>query len=838
MLNRSRIKTIVVTLLPGLLVLLTSVCAWGADVPALPALKNLITNPDFEIDADRDGVPDGWSHSEPQYWCGPMTDSPRWKELRELWITKGAVPAVIPFRHPDMLEGGTYRWEAAGRNSGHSISIDETTALKWGEWDSVVRGIKPRTDYVIMGWRKQSHRPDGKGLAPWMKIAVFGKLVPVVGAISREAWVPFAITVNSGKFTGKCSIGIIVESAPTKVWVDKLAMFEGTLADITRFRVGAKGAALTYPFHSAVYASPDIQCPLFLDAAWLLPAANGGPQLEIVIDLPDGLDLTWGGRGMAVKLEPRDPERIAIEGRPYIRRAFKVVSAKDIRRFDSMGKRAIRLWLKTNPDLRTGVYEAFYHARWHGGRQPDQPLSVRVTRIHKMPQPKGLLVVMAGPSAELVNARANIFVKDLARIGVNSLLLDDGLEPEAAALFEKAGISPAAWFDLGAGVVKEGAARDIGGRAVSGRVCPSYRPKDAIKTLFARPAKLLKSGTTILFTDLRNRPHACFCPRCIKQFEVYARERNPDIKYESPVKFEAEPAKRQELHAAWLEFHSAKRTELYWMLRKDLDEFRKTAGEPFPNASSPVRLMAVVSPPSSDNAGAAAETAAEYVRMAGVFDVAIIEPSRLSVASWRTPRRVGDETGRLIKLLPPGGRGGATVDAGSCDGLNAMGPVLRHSDIREQALDAVIAGAKVVVLQPFYAIDGMDMKKLSKAIGLLRPFEGIISEGEAVQLLKAPEGSATVRCIGKKGGPVLLLVTDHSATPATVVKLTINDQDGPKRQKMVLFDIEGTNGLLEVSPDAKDVTVPLNGSRARLFYLGPKKDLPVKAVPPVVKSAE
>lgn len=831
MLNRSRIKTVAVTLLPGLLVLLIPVCAWGAEEPAPPppVPRNLITNPDFEIDADRDGLPDGWFCSEPQYWCGPMADSPRWKELRELWVEKGAVPAVIPFRHPDTLEGGTYRWEASGRNGGHSISIDETTALKWGEWDTVVTGIKPKTDYVIMGWRKQSHRAGGKGAAPWMKIAAFGKLIPIVGAINRDAWVPFAVAVNSGDFKDKCSVGVIVESAPTKVWIDKLAMFKGALSDIPRFLVGPKGAALEYPFHSEVYASPDIQCPLFLDAVWLFPATNGGPKLEIVIDLPDGLDLTWGGRGMAVKLEPSDPERIAIEGRPYIRRAFTVLSAKDIRKFDSIGKRMVRLWLKTDPDLRPGVYEAFYHARWQGGRQPDQSLSVRVMRIDKVPQPKNLLVAMAGPSAELVNARANILVKDLARIGVNCLLLDDGLELKAAESFEKAGISPAAWFDLGAGAAKEGRAKDIRGLPAAGRVCPSYRPEDPIKTLFAGPAKLVKGGTTVLFTDLRNRRHACFCGRCVKEFEVFAKEHNPDLEVESPAKFEAEPEKHKELHAAWLEFHSTKRTELYWTLRKSLDDFRKTAGEPFPNASSPLRLLAIV--PAPGQAGADARAAADYVRMAGVFDVAIIEPNMLSASTWRTPNHVGDETSRLIKLLPPGGRAGTVVDAGACDGRNAMGPVLRHSDVRGHALDAVMAGAKVLVLQPFYAVDGMDMKELSRAIGLLRPFEGIIAEGEAVDLLKAPEGGAAVRSLGKQGGPMLVLVTDHSAAPAAVVKLAINNQDGPKRQTMVLFDIEGAKIVSEVSPDAKDVSVPLNGSRARLFYLGPKKDLPVKSEP-------
>jgi len=831
--ERPRTNALRAAVLLGALALLAPVYARGAEAPApRPVPKNLIANPDFEVDADRDGIPDGWFRSEPQYWSGPLENSARWKELRELWVKKGAVPAVIPFRHPDTLEGGVYRWEAPGRRGGHAISIDETTEPKWGEWDTVVGGIKPNTNYVIMGWRKQSCPAAGKGAAPWLKIAAFGRLIPVVGAIHREAWVPFAVAVNSGKFKGTCRIGLVVASAPTKVWIDKLAMFEGRLSDIPRFRVGPKGAAVEVPFHSEVYASPDVQCPFFLDAVWVFPAANGGPEFEVVIDLPDGLDLTWSGRGMTLKLEPRDPERISIEGRPYVRRAFTVASAKDVRTFDSAGRRSIRLWLKTNPDLKEGAYEAFYHARWRGGRQPDQPLSVKVIRVGKAPQPKNLLVAMAAPSAELVTARANILVKDLARMGVNCLLLDGGLEPKVAETFEKAGISPAAWFDLGAALPEQGVAKNLRGRPVAGRVCPSYRPKDALKTLFARPAKLVKGGTTTLFTDLRNsRRHVCFCPRCIEGFKAFVKERNPDLKVVLPATFEAEPAKHKELHAAWQEFHSVKLTELYWMLRKSLDEFRKAAGEPFANASNPIRLLAVVPPPGPPKEDAKAGIAADYVRMAGVFDAEIVRPTLLSANAWGSPGRVGDETAGLIKLLPPGGRAGALVDAGSCDGRNAMGPVLRHSDICSQVLEAVMSGAKAVVLQPFYAIDGMDIAEFTKAIDLLSPFGEILAEGEALDLLKAPEGNAAVRCFGKKNGPTLVLVTDYSASPAAAVKLALKRKAGAKYSHMVLFDIETGEVVSEVKPDAKDVTAPLNGSRSRLFYLGRKKELPAKAAP-------
>ena len=274
---------------------LTAGAALGAAPPAKPPIPvNLISNSDFETDDDRDGIPDGWSHSEPQYWCGPAKDSPLWKKLHALWKDKGW-PSKIPFRPPDIPEGGTYEWVASGRKSGHSISIDETTAQKWGEWDTIVKGIKPNTDYVIMGWRRQS-TPLGRkpGIAPWLKVAAFGKMAAIRGTIDKGLWAPFVIPVNSGSFAGDCSIGVIVDRAPTRVWIDQLVMFEGCIGDIPRFRVGRRGALFEYPFHDVAYASPDLECPLFFDVVWSFHDGNGDPGLELVVDLPEGLDLTGG----------------------------------------------------------------------------------------------------------------------------------------------------------------------------------------------------------------------------------------------------------------------------------------------------------------------------------------------------------------------------------------------------------------------------------------------------------------------------------------------------------------------------------------------------------------
>jgi len=824
--HRLRIRPLLLLGPVSLAVILAAAGAQAAEPPKPPPVPaNLFANSDFETDADRDGLPDGWYRSDPQYWCGPREESDRWKELRELWVKKGAVPDRIPFRHPDTLEGGTYRWEAPGSRSGHAISIDETTDLKWGEWDTVVKGIKPNTSYVIMGRRRQSvparRRPGPPG---WLKIAAFGRMIPVRGTVHRDAWVPFAVAVNSGAFKGECRVGFIVAAAPTKVWIDRGAMFEGTPADIPRFRLGPKGAALDYSFHPAAYGSPDVQCPFFFDIAWSFRGGNGGPGLEVVVDLPDGLDLTWSERGMAITLEARDPERITIEGRPYVRRAFAISSAKEVGDFDSAGKRAIRLWLKADAALAGRTFEAYYHARWRGGRQPDQPLRVQVVRIGEVPRAKALFVAVAGPPAKLVNARASILVKDLARLGVDCLLLDASLDPEVTKAFEEAGIAPAVSFDLGRTVPEEGAARDRAGKVLAGHVCPTYRPEDALKTLFAEPARLVEGGTTTLVIDLRNGgATACFCPRCVAAFKAFVSEEKPTVEYVAPATFEADRKRHKELHALWREFHAVKLADLYWTLRKQLDGLRRKDGQPLANTSPPLRLLAWMRPPPAADEP---EAGVVYTRLAGAFDIEIIEPHVLLAEPGGTSARVGAETGRLARLLPPGGRAGVAIDAGSSHDRNRVTPVIRHADVRDQVLEAVAAGAKAVVLRPFYAIDGMDLKQFAGAVALLRPFEDLIAEGEALDVVKPVGEAARVRCLGKKGR-MLVLVANGTA-PAAVVKLTLDLPKESIAKDLVLVDVEAGSVVSKIDPDTKEVTVPV-GAGPRLFYLGPQRDMPKDA---------
>ena len=823
-----------------LIAALWGVCLLGAASAAEPPAKprvpvNLIVNSDFEVDADRDGVPDGWWHSSPQYWCGPAKNSTLWKELRALWVKKGAEPPKIPFRPPDTPEGGAYNWEAVGQASGHSISIDETAEQKWGEWDTVVKGIKPNTSYVIMGWRKQSAAADRKpGVSPWLKVAAFGGTFPVRGTIRGEAWVPFALEVGSGRFQGDCSIGLVVATAPTKVWLDRVRMFEGTLADVPRFRFGHRGAALEYPFHAAAYASPDLDCPLFFDLAWSMHNGNGGSGLEVVIDLPKGLDLSGGECGMGLKLDGAKVESVTIAGRPYVRRSFSVLSVKDRPEFDSAGRRAVRLWVGADPAVVAGEFQAYYRARWRGGAQSVQRLRVKVIRIPSVKRRGELVVGLGGVPARLAASRAEKLVKDpagrdLAAIGFNRIFLDAPLDAKVAERFEKAGIFPVCPFTLdGQGLPKDAVARDIKGQPIPGMLCPTYRAANAIKTVFAGPATLVRGGGVGLITDLRAvRSAGCYGERCVKEFEAVFKKRHADAKYVPPSQFEAAPDQHKDLHAAWHEFRRTRFAQLYRALRAELDTFRKSIVPPVRNASKPLSLVAMVPTPTVGLAALGRGAMLDYTKMAEVLDLMVIEPRPELAELGGTPAYLGREVAGLVKPLGLAGKAGVVISAGTCDDRAAMTPVVRHADIRAQVLEAVVAGAKAVILQPLYAVDGMHIKQFAEALNLLAPFDEIIERGEPCTLVSTTQPGLSVRCLDN-GGRRLILVSDYSAQPAKTAKLDVKQAADAKAGPGALVDVESATVVLkQVSPTAKSIELPL-GTATRLFYLGPVAKFPLK----------
>ncbi|MFW6107735.1 MAG: hypothetical protein ACOC70_00915, partial [bacterium] len=743
-----------------LLAVVTGLAGAAEPPPRPPVPANLLPNPDFEIDADRDGVPDGWHHSDPQYWTGPPPNSKRWNDLHERWVETGAVPENIPFRAPKTAEGGRYGWEATGIGGGHCISIDQTGERKWGEWNAVVEGIEKNTDYVILGRRRQmvsgSRRGNG---SPWMEVAAFGQTIPIKGTIDEGAWVPFAVTVNSGGFAGACRVGFIVKQAPTKVWLDRVALFKGTLADLPRFHLGLQGARLDYPYHAAAYASPDLPCPLFFDVLWSFHDANGAPGLGFELDLPAGLAAAPAeGTGLELAAPTREgkplpqPQAVQIAGRAYRRWTFHIPAAEDRPAFRPGGKRPVRLWLRTDPKLAAGTFRAYYRATWKGGSQPVQPLTIEVIRVPEIRRSKVLAVCLGGLSARLLDDEASGLTEALVKRGINCVLTDGALDAKTAAALQKAGAGPAAWFELGGeDVPKACLGRDAKGDVVPGVVCPSCRPENAIETIFAEPAGRVREGVTMLFVDLRDGlSRVCYCERCAAEFEGYVRKkRDPELEFVPPAKLAAEPGKHKEVRALWDTFRAEQFAGLYWTLRERLDKFRKEAEPAVPNASIPLKLYALVPPASRGREAARRAAMIDYAKLANVFDAELVDPEMHLSENGGTPAVVGREASALAKLLPLGGKVGAVITAGTSDDPAAVAPVFDRRDIRDQVLEAVIGGARVVVLRHFRSVDGLDLKRFTEAIDLVAPFDEIIAEGEPVPGVSVAKGRGRVRALGK-----------------------------------------------------------------------------------------
>jgi len=780
--------------------------------PRVPG--NLITNPGFETDADRDGVPDGWYRSDPEHWAGPAEKGDRWHELHALWVKRGAVPSRIPFRPPDTLEGGRYSYQSPGRRSGRAVAIDETEDRRWGEWDTVVAGIRPNTDYVLLGWRRQSTPSGRAGAAPWLHVALFGKLIPIKGVIQRDTWVRFAVPVNSAAFEGPCRVGFVVDGAPTKVWLDDVALYEGTLEDMARFRAGLRGAVLEYPSPGTAYASPGLECPFFFELLWSFHAANGEPGLEVVFDLPEGIGLTSGECGTGLRLGPPTAKGMGVEGRPYVRRVFPVLSAEERKEFDSAGRRSVRLWLKASPRLAGDVHSAFYHVRWKGGRQPDQPLRVRVLRVDKAEQPEQLLAAVSGLSPEQARSRANILARDLPALGVNMAILTGGLSPEEAAAFREAGIRPAGWFGL------------VGGIEGGGAICPSAWPEEGVGAVAPEAVALLDAGATTLAVDLRTGlDWRCDCALCEQGFGAWLKEQKPDIEFAPPAELSATAEGHEALRAAWQEFRSATAAGFCRNLRRGLEEHRATAEPRLPNAEHPLRLHAVVpAPDGADPNGGLLD----YVALAGVFDMLLVDPQVYEADAGGTPNWTGDGVAAVVRQVPEWTRVGAVVTPGRGRSRSSSAPSADRCHVHRQVLQAVAAGAKAVVLHPLHATDGLDLQQFSAALAVLRPFDELIAEARPTDAVSAANGgTSSVRALGA-GGKALVLVSRSVDEKDGAVTLAVKVPEGEDPGDRVLVDVHRRRVVAEVPADSESVAVDVPPGGARLFYLGPAAELPIQ----------
>ena len=809
----------------------------GADDPPPPP-TNLLPNPNFELDADRNGIPDGWHHSNPQYWTGPAPNSERWNELHDRWVETGAVPDPIPFRDPGTREGGRYGWEATGIDGGRCISIDQTEDRMWGEWNAVVRGIKPNTDYVILGRRRQMMPDPTQGNASmWLKVAVFGRMIPIRGTIHEDRWIPFAVTVNSGDFQGTNRIGFIVNRAPTKVWIDRVAMFEGTLEDIPRFYAGNRGAKVEYPYNEPAYASPDVQSPLFFDILWSFP--GGDPELRIEIDLPEGLRLaSAAGSGLELALPTEDgepvtqPKAIRLAGRNYERWTFRLPGADEQTAMWSGGERPVRFWLRANPDLPDGTFRAYYRATWRGGMQAIQPLDIEILRIPETGRPRALDVYLGGLSSGMLENQAETLAVPLAKRGIRGLIADKPVAAETAVAMQGAGVAPAAWYELrGSDAPEACRARNVDGDVVPGVVCPSCRPENAVETIFAGPVALVEQGVTTLFVDLRNgMADLCYCERCVAEFKRFVERRQPDLDFVSPQTLAAEPDEHAEVRELWGRFRTEQFADLHWTLRRQLDRHRREAEPALPNASTPLKLYAVVPGLGRGSEAARRDAMVDYARLASVFDAELVEPRMYLSDDARTPRMVGRKVERLANVLPAGGKAGVVIMAGSVDDPAAVTPVLDRRDIRDQVLESVLSGAQVVVMPSFQHVDALALKQFTEAIRLVAPFDDLLSDGGPVGVVSVGRGRGQVRAWGKPDR-MLLLVTDYITRPVAQVELSLRfpepEEEGNPPAEMVLVDLAAGEVVGDaITAETESVTAPLGGSRARLFYLGPRANLP------------
>jgi len=89
---------------------------------------------------------------------------------------------------------------------------------------TVLKDVKSNTDYTVSFWYRQSKAGD-------TVVMLFGSKIKMNNQfeLNPEHWIRYSGIFNSGSFSGNCNvaIGVVNPEKPTKIYVDKLEIYEG-----------------------------------------------------------------------------------------------------------------------------------------------------------------------------------------------------------------------------------------------------------------------------------------------------------------------------------------------------------------------------------------------------------------------------------------------------------------------------------------------------------------------------------------------------------------------------------------------------------------------------------
>lgn len=478
--------------------------------------------------------------------------------------------------------------------------------------------------------------------------------------------------------------------------------------------------------------------------------------------------------------------------------------------------------------------EGYYWGEWSKGKQPPQPLKIRVVAVPEAKPFKHIPVYLSMPNdfyAEYPDTAG------LRRTGFNYLDMWTYLTPDETdwgvslldttlAKTRKAGIGGIAWirewwWHRGQ-KEPDGMATLIDGQKVNDMLCLSYRGK-WYQALIDQGKYLIDRGLYFHSTDPEmygKGDKICFCESCKKRFKDYLKKNAENIAYEDPAVFEKVPEQHTELHRLWNAFKCWSYTEFFAEYRRAMEQYMKEKG-----IKEPFRFMIYSSYHRSFPGFSHYEdyrkshsylmTLEDPQTFIGVFDfvgpmVYMDVYANYEDYDMLLPWRDTDVLRRITENKVPI----APILCGGYPFTYAFGSDLNAEMLRYNMLEVIAGGGRGFGFWGECPLDAADMKAVAQVVNMLSPYENLILSARPTSNVKVLSANAIVKRLESPQGS-LILVSEYSRRPLEVeIECPVNS---PSR----VVDTATGKVLGQITSARPGFKVHLDKDRAVMLYVGP-----------------
>ena len=543
---------------------------------------------------------------------------------------------------------------------------------------------------------------------------------------------------------------------------------------------------------------------------------NFNLQPELVLDLPEGVELLSGFRGF--KISP--PEMTTRNGAQYARYSIKPQS----------GASKFTFFWKTN--LLPGVkLNGYYHAKWDNGTQVEQVLPIEVISIPPCRTFKEVPTWYCIP-ADMADIWPGL--DHYKKAGFNTIDVWTYLHPKERAggvktiksLMAKASqadVKMIAWIRewwWNAAINDPEAQATLKDGKKTKALCPSYRGKH-FEMLCEQGRFMIDNALYFHSVDPEiyggNAEAICFCEKCKNLFRQYLVKSNSSLPIDDPAQIVNSPDKYPEGLKMWRRFKGTAFARIFGDYRNQMEEYMKSKG-----INEKFKFMiystyhrnwdSFYGYDDYEQAPPFLKTMEDPKALAEVFDYIspMIYPDVYAnyadydmLCPWKDTvslRKIVGGKAVIAPLLCPGY---PFVEAFDCDNSPEM--------LKYNILESIAGGAKGFGFWGECPLDAADMKAVAETVNLLLPAEDIILNGHPYE--DAPVSGEIfvkgVMCADK----ALVFISEYSRRPCeAVVKSPLSGGT------VKIVDLE--TGKEMVLPAGKvEFPVSLHENRVKVFLV-------------------